>query len=206
MQRLRANSLAVRLTGTLVAALAALLLVSWFVSLSLQRRFSESTARYGAVALAETLAGGLRGMVLANDREGLESSVRAVAKAQPNIRVRVFNKEGSIVYSSIPGEAGRKVDTTSEACFKCHAEGQPIEKLPPGDRTRTFQLDGVLRLIRPVKHGATHLVRHDLDAVREVLAQRADRAERGVHVRDAVDAKRAPDIQAVEDADVVGVP
>lgn len=154
MQRLRANSLAVRLTGTLVAALAALLLVSWFVSLSLQRRFSESTARYSALALSETLTGGLHGMMLANDREGLESSVRAVAKAQPNIRVRVFNKEGSIVYSSIPQEAGRKVDTTSEACFKCHAEGQPIEKLPPGDRTRTFQLDGVrtLGVIRPIEN------------------------------------------------------
>ena len=138
MQRLRANSLAVRLTGTLVAALAALLLFSWFVALTLQKRFAESTARYSALAISETLTGGLHGMMLANDRAGLESSVRAIAKGSPNIRVRVFNKEGSIVYSSIPSEAGQRVDTTSEACFKCHAAGRPIEKLPPGDRTRTF--------------------------------------------------------------------
>jgi two-component system NtrC family sensor kinase len=157
MQRLRANSLAVRLTGTLVAALAALLLLSWFVSAGLQKRFAESTARYSALALSETLTGGLHGMMLANDRAGLESSVRAVAKTQPNIRVRVFNKEGSIVYSSIPTEAGQRVDTTSEACFKCHAEGRPIEKLPPGDRTRTFRLDGVpaLGVIRPIENEPT---------------------------------------------------
>jgi len=154
MQRLRANSLAVRLTRTLVAALAALLLFSWFVSLTLQKRFAEATARYSALALSETLTGGLHGMMLANDRAGLESSVRAIAKGSPNIRVRVFNKEGSIVYSSITGEAGRRVDTTSEACFKCHAEGRPIEKLPPGDRTRTFSLDGVptLGVIRPIEN------------------------------------------------------
>ena len=154
MHRLRANSLAVRLTGTLVAALAALLLVFWFVATGLQQRFAESTARHSALALSETLTGGLHGMMLANDRSGLESSVRAVSKAQPNVRVRVFNKEGSIVYSSIPQEAGQKVDTTSEACFKCHAEGQPIEKLPPGDRTRTFRLDGVptLGVIRPIEN------------------------------------------------------
>jgi two-component system NtrC family sensor kinase len=154
MQRLRANSLAVRLTGTLVAALAVLLLLAWSVSLTLQKRFAESTARYSALALSETLTGGLHGMMLANDREGLETSVAAIAKGAPNIRVRVFNKEGSIVYSSIPAEAGRRVDTTSEACFKCHAEGQPIEKLPPGDRTRTFTLDGVaaLGVIRPIEN------------------------------------------------------
>lgn len=157
MQRLRSNSLAVRLTGTLVAALAALLLFSWFVSLAVQRRFAETTARYTALALSETLTGGLHGMMLANDRAGLETSVQAVAKAQPNIRVRVFNKEGSIVYSSIPTEAGSRVDTTSEACFKCHAAGRPIEKLPPGDRTRSFTLDGLpaVGVIRPIENEAS---------------------------------------------------
>ena len=154
MQRLRANSLAVRLTGTLVAALAALLLLAWSVSLTLQKHFAESTARYSALALSETLTGGLHGMMLANDRAGLDSSVKAITERSPNIRVRLFNKEGSIVYSSIPAEAGQRVDTTSEACFKCHAEGQPIEKLPPGDRTRTFTLDGIpaLGVIRPIEN------------------------------------------------------
>jgi two-component system NtrC family sensor kinase len=157
MQRLSTHSLAVRLTGTLVAALAALLLFSWFVSLTLQQRFAEATARFSALALSETLTGGLHGMMLANDRAGLESSVRAVAKTQPNIRVRVFNKEGSIVYTSIPAEVGRRVDTTSEACFKCHAVGRPIEKLPAGDRTRSFVLDGVptIGVIRPIENEAS---------------------------------------------------
>ena len=135
MQRIRANSLAVRLTGTLVAALAALLLFSWFVSLAVQRRYAETTARLSALALSETLTGGLHGQMLANDRAGLDSSVRAITERSSNIRVRVFNKEGAIVYSSLPSEVGTRVDTTSEACFKCHAAGQPIEKLPPTRRT-----------------------------------------------------------------------
>ncbi len=154
MQRLRANSLAVRLTGTLVAALAVLLLFSWFVALSLQRRFAETMARYSALALSETLTSGLHSMMLANDRAGLGSSVRAISERSPSIRVRVFNKEGMIAYSSIPSEVGQRVDPTSESCFKCHAVGQPIEKLPPGDRTRTFTLDGVptLGVIRPIEN------------------------------------------------------
>ena len=157
MQRIRANSLAVRLTGTLVAALAALLLFSWFVSLAVQRSFAESTARYSALALSETLTGGLHGQMLANDRAGLESSVRAIAERNPYVRVRVFNKEGEIAYSSVPNEAGTRVDTTSEACFKCHEAGQPIEKLPPGDRTRNFVLDGVptVGVIRPIENEAS---------------------------------------------------
>jgi two-component system NtrC family sensor kinase len=154
MQRLRANSLAVRLTGTLVAALASLLLLSWFVSAGLQKRFAESTARYSALALSETVAGGLHGMMLGNHREELASSVRAIGKGSPNIRVRVFNKEGVIAYSSIPAEVSTRVDTTSEACYKCHTAGQPIEKLPPGDRTRSFSIDGIpaLGVIRPIEN------------------------------------------------------
>jgi two-component system NtrC family sensor kinase len=154
MQRIRANSLAVRLTGTLVAALAALLLFSWFVSAGLQERFAESTARLSALALSETLTGSLHGQMLANDRAGLGSSVRAITERSPNIRVRVFNKEGEIAYSSLPNEAGTRVDTTSEACFKCHAAGQPIERLPAGDRTRDFTLDGLpaVGVIRPIEN------------------------------------------------------
>ena len=94
MKRLRANSLAVRLTGTLVAALAALLLFSWFVALTLQTRFAEATARYSALASPRRSPAACTASMLANDRAGLDASVRAISRAQPNIRVRVFNKEG----------------------------------------------------------------------------------------------------------------
>ena len=157
MQRLRTDSLAVRLTGTLVASLAALLLFSWFVSLAVQRRYAETTARLSALALSETLTGGLHGQMLSNDRAGLDSSVRAITERSPNIRVRIFNKEGEIVYSSLPDERGTRVDTKSEACFGCHQAGRPIEKLPPGDRTRAFSLDGVpaVGAVRPIENEAS---------------------------------------------------
>ena len=135
MQRLRTDSLAVRLTGTLVASLAALLLFSWFVSLAVQRRYAETTARLSALALSETLTGGLHGQMLSNDRAGLDSSVRAITERSPNIRVRIFNKEGEIVYSSLPDERGTRVDTKSEACFGCHQAGRPSAPSVPS-RTR----------------------------------------------------------------------
>ena len=195
MKRLRANSLAVRLTGTLVAALAALLLFSWFVALTLQKRFAETTARYSALALSETLTGGLHGMMLANDREALNTSVRAISKGSPNIRVRVFNKEGTIVYSSIPAEAGQRVDTTSEACFKCHAAGQPDREAAarrpdahlharrrpgprrhPPHRERAVLLDG--RVPRPPAREAPPRRRRRLDPARRARRRSAARRRR----------------------------
>ena len=154
MWRWRSNSLTVRLTGTLILVLTLLLAVATVVQLSLQKRYSEESARIYGLSLSETLYSALHGTMLANDRQGLHQAVRQITERAPNIRVRVFNKEGDITFSSSPAEVGSRLDPRSEACFKCHRADQPIERLPPGDRTRSFSVDGVaaLGVIKPIEN------------------------------------------------------
>ncbi len=154
MWRWRTNSLTLRLTGTLLVALALLQVLSFLVYQNLQARAATTGSRLDGLALSETLYGALHTSMLANDRQGLHAAVKAMAERSPTVRVRVFNKEGQIVFSSLEKEVGQRVDTTSEACFKCHAAGRPIEKLPPGDRTRVFTVDGVpaVGVIRPIEN------------------------------------------------------
>ncbi len=156
MKRILPNSLTSRLTGTLIAALVILLGVTTIVQVGLQERFSRDCAEVNGLGLSETLYGALHSSMLANDREGLHTTVRTITERSPNLRIRVLNKEGLIVFSSNPDEEGTVMDPRSEACYACHAADRPIERLPPGERTRTFELDGVpaMGIIKPIENEA----------------------------------------------------
>jgi two-component system NtrC family sensor kinase len=154
MWRWRLNSLTFRLTGTLIVTLVLLLALTAVVQVGLQERYARQAARINGLAMSETLYGALHTAMLSNDREGLHASVRTISEHDPNMRVRIFNKEGVIVFSSDTHEVGTQVNPRSEACFKCHQANQPIGKLPPGDRTRSFTLAGVpaLGVILPIEN------------------------------------------------------
>jgi two-component system NtrC family sensor kinase len=151
------NSLTTRLTGTLIVSLVLLLAVTTVVQLGLQEHFSRECAQVNGLGLSETLYGALHRSMLANDREGLHAMVRTITEHAGNLRIRVFNKEGFIMFSSNPDEMGTRVNLQSEACYVCHAANQPLTRLPPGDRTRTFKLNGVpaLGIIRPIDNEPT---------------------------------------------------
>jgi two-component system NtrC family sensor kinase len=154
MWQWRSNSLTFRLTGALILALALLLALAGIVQVGLQERFARDSTRLSGLAMSETLYGALHSLMLHNDRDGLHAMVRSMTEHDPTVRVRIFNKEGDIVFSSETAEIGQRLDPGSEACFKCHAAGRPIERLPAGDRTRSFTLAGVpaLGVIRPIEN------------------------------------------------------
>jgi two-component system NtrC family sensor kinase len=154
MWRWRSNSLTFRLTGTLIVALALLLALTAIVQVGLQERYARASARTNGLTVSETLFGALHSHMLHNDREGLHAMVRSITEHDPNVRVRIFNKEGQIVFASEAGQVGQRLDPRSEACFKCHQADRPIEKLPPGDRTRTFAIGGVpaMGVVRPIEN------------------------------------------------------
>jgi len=156
MVRIRLDSLTFRLTGTLLLTLALLLALTTAVQVSLQERYASRVAGASGLLYSETLFAALHGAMLANDRAGLHNAVESITLRAPSVRVRLFNKDGLIVFSSSQDEVGTTVDRRSEACFMCHAADRPIEKLPPGDRTRRFTLAGVpaMGVIRPIENEA----------------------------------------------------
>ncbi len=105
--------------------------------------------------LSETIKGAAHFDMLENRRDNLHRQIRDVgALHKEGIRkVRVFNKEGKIMYSSASEEIGTTLDPRGEACYACHAEGRPLERLEIQARARVFQApDGtrVLGVINPI--------------------------------------------------------
>ena len=110
--------------------------------------------------LSETIKGSTHFDMLENRRENLHRQIRDIGELhQEGIRkVRLFNKEGRIMFSSDAAEIGTALDTRGEACFACHAEGRPLEKLDVPARARIYRgADGarVLGIINPIPNEAS---------------------------------------------------
>jgi two-component system NtrC family sensor kinase len=105
--------------------------------------------------LSETIKSSTHFDMLENRRENLHRQIRAIGGLeQEGIRkVRVFNKEGRIMFSSDGEEIGTSLDPKGEACYACHAEGRPLEHLDIRQRARVFRgPDGtrLLGIINPI--------------------------------------------------------
>ncbi|HJV48115.1 MAG TPA: ATP-binding protein [Geothrix sp.] len=105
--------------------------------------------------LSETIRSSTHFDMLENRRENLHRQIRSVGGLQEQgiRKVRVFNKEGRIMFSSAAEEIGTSLDIRGEACYACHAEGRPLDRLEINARARTFKTpDGsrVLGVIAPI--------------------------------------------------------
>ncbi len=120
-----------------------------------ERRFHEALVEQmasEAERFTHTIDRATHRAMLEDRREDAYDTMRDIG-AQPGVeRVRFFNKEGRITFSTDPSEVARLVDKRAEACFACHAADRPISRLPSGSTSRTFGATGhrVMGSIRPV--------------------------------------------------------
>ncbi len=154
MWRWRSSSLTFRLTGTLIVALALLLALTAVVQVGLQERCAREAARINGLAMSETLYGALHTAMLNNDREGLHASVRNHHRARPR-RPGAHLQQGreDRLLLGTPGarDEGRYA---LRGVLQVPPADRPIEKLPPGDRTRSFTVGGkpAIGVIRPIEN------------------------------------------------------
>lgn len=106
--------------------------------------------------LSETVKGSTHYDMLENRRDSLQRQIVTIGKQRGIENVRLFNKEGRIMFSSEPGEIGRTVDKRNQACTACHAIDRPIEAPPVPARSRIFRAAGddhrVLGIINPIQN------------------------------------------------------
>ena len=104
-----------------------------------QHRQSQRLMREQAEGFVETVRRATYWSMLRNQRQSLHRIIRDVASQPGVIRIRVFNKEGTIMFSSADQEIGTEVDKKAEACFGCHAQDKPLTRLPISERSRIFR-------------------------------------------------------------------
>ncbi len=151
----RVFGLAAKLGVCLVVSTAALFGLFGYLNLNLERRHFESMVLLSAERVSDIIHGSARHQMLRNDREGLYAQIRDLGAEAGVSRVRIFNKEGLISFSTDPREVGSMVDKRAEACYACHSQQAPLAKLSRPDRARSFKDphgQRVLAVIRPIEN------------------------------------------------------
>lgn len=102
--------------------------------------------------LSETIKSSTRFDMLTNNWAHLHQIIKTIGNQPGIMDVRIFNKEGTVIYSPDEKHIGMMVDKKAEACFTCHATDEPLQKLSISDRTRIFNTaDGrVMGSINPI--------------------------------------------------------
>ena len=155
-QRLRVG-LAVKLALCLVVSTVALFALFGYLNLRLQRKHSEDMVLRSADRISDLIQRSTRYQMLRNDREALYQVITTIG-SEPGIRrIRIFNEEGRISFSTDPDEVNQLVDKRAEACYACHAQAAPLVKLDRPDRARIFTEpsgERLLGVIRPIENEA----------------------------------------------------
>jgi two-component system NtrC family sensor kinase len=156
MQRIT-HSLAIRLTAFVVGGMALLFSLYGYWNLRLWRQSEQEVIFQSADRISDTIRRSIRYSMLRNQREDVFHIINTIGHENGISRIRIFNKEGQISFSTDDQEVGKFVDKKAEACYACHAQAQPLAKLDRPDRMRIYVAhDGtrVLGLIRPIENEA----------------------------------------------------
>jgi two-component system NtrC family sensor kinase len=125
-----------------------------YLNIRLHRQNLEEAALLSAERMSDVVIRATSYHMLRNDREALYRSIDTMANEPGVVRIRIFNQEGRISFSSDAAEVNTYVDKKAEACYACHAQTQPLRKLNRPDRFRIFKPDGhrVLGIITPIEN------------------------------------------------------
>ncbi|MHB1011763.1 MAG: sensor histidine kinase [Desulfobacteria bacterium] len=92
-----------------------------------------------ASQLSETIKKSIQNDMLENRKEAAYKIMETIGRQEGIEKVRVYSSEGKILFSSgNPGEVGRMVNQKAEACYGCHSEARPLDRLETPERSRIF--------------------------------------------------------------------
>jgi len=149
------HSISAKLIGTLLVAMVAVFALLGYMNVRLHRRHLEQSTLASAERVSDVIKRNATYYMLRNDREGLYHIMRTIADEPGMVKVRIFDRDGRISYSTDPNEVSHVVDKSAEACYGCHAQSQPLARLNRPDRFRIYRNGGgrrVLGIITPLEN------------------------------------------------------
>ena len=151
----RSFNLSLRLTLCLVAVLLLIFVLLARQIVYLHRQHLEESVFASADRISDTIKRSTRYSMLQNHRDEVYHIISTIG-AEPGIgKIRIYNENGRISYSTDPQEVGSFVDKQAEACTACHFQGEPLRRLKRPDRMRIYNASGGQRnlgLINPIEN------------------------------------------------------
>lgn len=131
------RKLAIKLILSLTVIVVVVEGISSFLNVKNQERQLLKAMIVGADQLSKSIASATWHAMLADRREAAYEVMQTIALKQGIKRIRIFNKEGRVMFSTATGDE-QQVDKYAEACYLCHASEQPLIKVDVPSRSRIF--------------------------------------------------------------------
>jgi two-component system, NtrC family, sensor kinase len=148
-------TLSAKLNILLLGAMIVIFALLGYLNVRLHRQHLEQDTLLSAERISDVIHHSTTEYMLRNDREGLYHSIQTMA-AEPGVeKIRIFDQEGRITYTTDSVEENHVVDKTAEACYACHAQSQPLARLNRPDRFRIYRNAArarILGIITPIEN------------------------------------------------------
>lgn len=150
-----AYSLSGKLVILLIASMTLVFGVLGYLNIRLERKHLEQNTLASAERISDVIKQNASYYMLRNERDGLYHMIDAIGHEPGMVRIRIFNDEGRISFSSDPKETNTFVHKQAEACYACHSQSQPLMRLNRPDRFRIYRLasgERALGIINPIEN------------------------------------------------------
>lgn len=146
------DRLAVKLTLAIVGVAGLVLALVSVLETRAHRRYLTEAAVRGADLFGDTIRSSTHEHMLDGRKDAAYRIMRTIGAQEGIERVRIFNKEGRVTFSTEAAEIGRLVDKRAEACDLCHATNQPLVRPQQTSRARIYWNDGhrVVGMVTPL--------------------------------------------------------
>lgn len=108
-----------------------------------------------ALRTTELINNSIHYSMLINRKEDIEQIFKNYETLEEFEVIRIYDKKGSIIFTTLPDEKGLKTAISSEACQVCHIHSEPLKALNTRQRhrfTMTPDSQQVLALILPIEN------------------------------------------------------
>jgi two-component system NtrC family sensor kinase len=142
------------MTAVGAASLLTIGIYAWISIHTLRTQHIDVVIR-SASQFSDTVIRSTHHAMLQNRWEDAYYIMDTIGEQEGVSRVRIFNKEGLILFSTDRGEVGRTVDKRAESCYACHAAEKPLERLMLPERARIIQSNTgprILGMITPIRN------------------------------------------------------
>ena len=150
------RTIAFRLFLLIVSVQTIILFALTYAAVRVQQSHIMESVLGSATRVSEVLVRSTRYSMLLNKKEDVHNIISSVGGEPGFEGIRIYNKQGEVVFGTNPNELYTKVDLNAEACVICHASARldSIAQVNP-HLTRIFTKpngERVLGLITPIRN------------------------------------------------------
>lgn len=126
-----------------------------YCTVRLHKQHLEQMTILNADRISDAIKRSTRYSMLKNHRDEVYHIIKTIGGEPGFNKIRIFNEQGKISFSTDEREVNQYVDKTAEACYGCHVADQPLTRLNRPDRMRIYtDADGtrILGVINPIEN------------------------------------------------------